>query len=94
LETLAPYFALVPPSWLLALLLAALHVFLFRIFLGREGRSVFYFFPWGIAGFAAGNLIAVFASSPLPSLGDVHIVEASIGAWLLLTIANLRVLPD
>jgi hypothetical protein len=94
LENVTPYLTLIPPSWLLAALLAALHVFLFRIFLGREGRSVFYFFPWGIAGFAAGNLIAVLASSPLPSLGDVHVIEASIGAWLLLTIANLRVLPE
>jgi hypothetical protein len=74
----------------LAILLALLNVLLFRISVGREGRSALYFLPFGIFGFALGNLLAVWSHSPIPSLGDVRLVEASVGAWLFLTLANLR----
>jgi len=82
--------ALLPPAWLFALLLALANVFLFRAAVGREGHSALYFVPWGVIGFALGNLVAALLGSRLPTLGDVRIVEAALGAWLLLTIANLR----
>ncbi len=90
-EPLQQVLAFVPPSWLLASLLAALNVFVFRVAVGREGHSSLYFFPWGVVGFALGNLLAVLAGSPVPALGDVHVVEASLGAWVVLTLGNLRV---
>ena len=60
--------ALVPPSWLLATLLALLNVFVFRIAVGREGHSALYFLPWGVFGFALGNLLAGWAGSVIPCL--------------------------
>ena len=83
-------FALVPPAWLFATLLALANVFLFRAAVGREGHSALYFVPWGLFGFALGNLVAALLGSRLPTLGDVRIVEAALGAWLFLTVANLR----
>jgi len=80
----------VPPAWLLATLLALAVVFLFRGVAGREGHSSLYFLPWGVVGFALGNLVGAWAGSRLPTLGDVRIIEACLGAWMLLTIANLR----
>ena len=80
--------SLVPPAWVLALILAALNVCVFHVALGRAGRSVLYFTPFGLLGFAAGNLIGWLLGSPLPMLGDVHVIEASVGAWVLLSIAN------
>lgn len=91
LEALQPVLAYIAPSWLLALLLALLNVLVFRIAVGREGRTSLYFLPWGVFGFALGNLLAVAVSSLLPTLGDVRVIEASVGAWLFLTIANSRV---
>ena len=85
--------ALVPPSWLLATLLALLNVFVFRIAVGREGHSALYFLPWGVFGFALGNLLAGWAGSVIPTLGDVRVIEASAGAWLFLTAGNLRSAP-
>jgi len=85
--------ALVPPSWLLATLLALLNVFVFRIAVGREGHSALYFLPWGVFGFALGNLLAGWAGSVIPTLGDVRVIEASAGAWLFLTAGNLRPAP-
>ena len=83
-------YAVVPPAWLLAILLALANVFLFRAAVGREGHSALYFVPWGVVGFALGNLIGALLGSRLPTLGDVRIVEAALGAWLFLTMANLR----
>ena len=83
-------FAVVPPAWLFATLLALANVFLFRAAVGREGHSALYFVPWGVIGFAFGNLVATLLGSRLPTLGDVRIVEAALGAWLFLTVANLR----
>jgi hypothetical protein len=90
-EPLMQALAFVPPSWLLAALLALLNVFVFRVAVGRDAYSALYFLPWGAIGFALGNLVAVVARSPVPSLGDVHVVEASLGAWAALTLGNLRV---
>ena len=87
---LATIYTVVPPAWLLAGLLALANVFLFRAAVGREGHSVLYFVPWGVIGFALGNLLATLLGSRLPTLGDVRIVEAALGAWLMLTVANLR----
>jgi hypothetical protein len=89
-SALEAFYAVVPPAWLLATLLALGNVFLFRAVVGREGRGALYFIPWGVLGFALGNLLAVWIGSRLPTFGDVHVLEASIGAWLLLTAANLR----
>ena len=83
-------YSVLPPAWLFAILLALANVFLFRAAVGREGHSSFYFMPWGVVGFAFGNLIATLLGSRLPTLGDVRIVEAALGAWLFLTVANLR----
>ncbi|HXI18366.1 MAG TPA: hypothetical protein VNM48_18540 [Chloroflexota bacterium] len=85
--------AIVPPSWLLATLLALLNVFVFRLAVGREGHSALYFLPWGVFGFALGNLLAGWAGSVLPALGDVRVIEASAGAWLFLTAGNVRAAP-
>jgi hypothetical protein len=82
--------AVLPPAWLFATLLALANVFLFRAAVGREGHSALYFVPWGVIGFAFGNLVAALLGSRLPTLGDVRIVEAALGAWLFLTVANLR----
>ena len=87
---LGALYAVLPPAWLFAILLALGNVFLFRAAVGREGHSSLYFLPWGVLGFAFGNLVASLLGSRIPSLGDVRIVEAALTAWLFLTVANLR----
>lgn len=84
------FFYAVPPSWLLAFLLAACNVFVFRVILGHAGRSALSLLPAGLLGFALGNLLASLFRSPLPGLGDVHVIEASAMAWLALLLMNLR----
>ena len=78
----------VSPGWVLAVLLAALNVCVFHITAAQESRSLFYFLPFGLFGFALGNLLAVLFHSPLPMLGDLHVIEACLGAWMALMLAN------
>ena len=80
--------AVAPPGWVLAVVLAALNVFVFHIAAGAERHSALFFIPFGICGFALGNLLASWSGSPLPMLGDLHVIEASASAWALLTLAN------
>jgi hypothetical protein len=84
----------VSPAWLLATLLAAINVCVFHVAMGQEEHSVVYFVPFGLCGFAAGNLLAWLMGSPLPMLGDLHVIEASAGAWVALLLANTRPVPS
>ncbi len=78
----------VSPGWVLAVILAAINVCVFQVAMAHQGRTVLYFVPFGILGFAAGNLLAWLIGSPLPMLGDLHVIEASAGAWVALLLAN------
>ncbi len=80
----------VSPAWVLAALLTAINVCVFHVAMVQEEHSVLYFMPFGLCGFAAGNLLAWLMGSPLPMLGDLHVLEASAGAWLALLLANTR----
>lgn len=86
--------AIVFPAWILALLLAGLNISLFQAVVGRGRRTAILFIPFGLFGFALGNLLATLTYSPLPTLGDVHVIEASILAWLCMTLVNARVADD
>jgi hypothetical protein len=88
--TLDAVLTAVQPAWALALVLAALNVFVFHAAFAQEGRSPLHLAPFGLLGFSAGNLVAVLLGSGLPTLGDVHVVEASLGAWLVLSLVNAR----
>ena len=78
----------VSPAWVLAIILAAINVCVFQVALAHQGHSLLFFVPFGILGFAAGNLLAWLVGSPLPMLGDLHVIEASAGAWVALLLAN------
>lgn len=80
----------IPPAWVLALVLAAINVAVFHVVLAQQSHSPLFYAPFGLCGFAAGNLLAALIGSPLPMLGDLHVVEASAGAWVALLLANPR----
>jgi hypothetical protein len=88
LDALGAILALVSPAWVLAFLLAALNVLIFHVVVAAEAHSALYLAPFGLFGFSVGNLLAWLAGSPLPMLGDLHVIEASVGAWLVLMLAN------
>jgi flagellar biosynthesis protein FliQ len=91
MDRLLALLPLVLPAWILAALLAGLNISLFQSVVGRERRAALLFIPFGILGFAFGNMIATLLNSPLPTLGDIHLIEASTLAWLFMTVVNARI---
>ena len=47
-----------------------------------------YFWPFALVGFAAGHFVGLVLDVPMGMLGDVYWLTGSIGAWLILAIAN------
>jgi hypothetical protein len=72
----------VPPGLLLSALVSAGYAGLFHLWGGRSLRDLVAYLLASAAGFAFGQALAVLLHFPLPRIGQVHIIEASVFAWL------------
>ena len=78
-----------PPSMILSLVLASIYALLFLLWQGRNLRDFLWFWLAAVVGFAAGQLVGqVFDLLPW-TLGQVHIIEATVGALLFLILARV-----
>jgi hypothetical protein len=77
-------FALVPPALLLGIVLCVAYAGLLHLWKGRTLRDLLFYLPASAGGFAVGQLLGMLLQIPLPRIGQVHVVEASIFAWLAL----------
>jgi hypothetical protein len=78
------------PVVVLAILVGLVHVLVVAVLFGRSGRSTVYYLPFGLAGSVAGQAVATLWRLPLPRLGDFHVIESSLLAWLLIVLASRR----
>ena len=76
--------AFVPPALLLGILLSTGYAGLFHLWGGRSVRDLLVYLCAGGCGFAVGQLVGILARSPLPQIGELHVVEGSLMAWLAL----------
>jgi hypothetical protein len=76
--------ALIPPGLLLGLLLSVGYACLFHVWGGYSLRDLFFFLIASVCGFAIGQLLGMLMQLPLPQIGQIHIVEASVVACLAL----------
>ena len=74
--------AFLPPGVLFGLILSALYAGLFHVWGGRTLRDLVVFLIASAAGFALGQAIGMLLDMPLPHVGQVYIIEASLFAWL------------
>jgi hypothetical protein len=81
----SPEFA---PVLVLEALLAAFSAVLFGLIAGRPLRRLAYMLPAGLAGVLLGQFIGDQMRSPGLVLGDLHLLEATLGAWMVLLIAR------
>lgn len=79
---------LTAPAMLLALVLATGLAGLFQLWQGERTRDVVLYWPAGVAGFLAGQFLAKAVASPLPVLGEVHLVEGIVAALLAMFIVK------
>lgn len=76
--------AWIPPALLLGALLCIAYASLLHLWGGRSLRDLLVYAAAAAGGFAVGQLLGILLQLPLPRIGQVHIVEASIFAWLAL----------
>jgi hypothetical protein len=76
------------PYLVLAGLLALLHASVYGFIFGPSLLRYPMFIIVSAIGVSAGQLIGELAGLSIGLVGDLHIVTASIGAWLLLIIAK------
>ncbi len=76
--------ALVPPALLLSIVLCVAYASLLHLWKGRTLRDLLLYLAAAVGGFAVGQLLGILLQMPLPQIGQVHVVEASIFAWLAL----------
>ncbi len=69
-------------------LLAAFWALVFGLLFGRPLARLAYLVPAGLAGVLLGQLIGDLMRSPGLVVGDLHLLEATLGAWTLLLIAR------
>jgi len=76
------------PALLLSALIAAIYAALFHLLRGRTLRELpLYLIASGL-GFALGQLAGNLIGLNVFVIGPIHIVEASLGSWVLLFIAR------
>ena len=81
---------LLSPTLALSVFLALIYTLAVHLFLGLGYRRLFWHWLLALAGMAAGYALAARANTRLPTVGDAHVIEASVVAVLVLLAAGLR----
>jgi len=76
--------AYVPPALLLSVLLCVAYASLLHLWKGSSLRDLLLYLMAAALGFAVGQLLGLLLQIPLPRIGQIHVVEASIFAWAAL----------
>ena len=76
------------PGLLLSLILASIYAAAFYLLLGRRPRDMLFFWLAAVVGFASGHVVGeVWGFIPW-TLGQVHIIEASVLAIVFMLLAR------
>ena len=76
--------AYVPPALLLGILLSVAYASLLHLCKGSSMREFLIYLVASAGGFAVGQLLGLLLQIPLPRIGQVHVVEATVFAWVAL----------
>lgn len=86
--------ALLPPVLLLAVLLVVAYASLFHLWTGRTLRDLPIYLLAASLGFVVGQIVGGLTELPWLQIGRLHVIEASIGAWLALVIVRIVSQPQ
>ena len=76
------------PSLVFALLLASIYAAAYHLRKGRRLRDLLVYWLAAVLGFAAGHLLGEMLTLVPWTIGQIHILEATAGAFLFLTIIH------
>jgi hypothetical protein len=78
----------VPPALVIGTLFCIGYAALFHLWIGRNLRDLLLGLLMAAMGFSFGQVIGGFTQAPLFQIGQLHLLEASLGAWLLMGVAR------
>ena len=84
---------LASPALVISVLLGVAYAAAFHFWRGRTVRDFFIYLATALLGFGAGQLIGAFTQIGWLEIGEVHVVEATIGAWAALFAVHLAMTP-
>jgi len=70
------------PALLLGLLLSIGYASLFHLWGGRGVRDLIAYIIAAVIGFGLGQLIGLYTRVPWLEIGQLHLLEGTIGAWI------------
>ncbi len=79
----------VAPALVLGILVCIGYAALLHLWVGRHLRDLLISLLMSCIGFGFGQVVGLFTQSPLLEIGQLHLLEASLGAWLLMIVARL-----
>lgn len=77
------------PALVLGCLLCIGYASLLHLLFGRHARDLLLSLLMAVMGFGFGQVIGFFTEAPLLQIGQLHLLEASVGAWVLMSVARL-----
>ncbi len=85
--------ALISPGLLLSVILCIAYASAFHFWRGRTLRDFALYLLAAALGFGAGQLVGLFTRISWLQIGEVHVVEATLGAWLAMAALHLALTP-
>ena len=79
----------VPPALLLGTLFCLCYAAISHLLAGHTFRELLVFLVMSAIGFGFGQLIGTLTQSPFLQIGELHLFEASLTAWILLGVTHL-----
>ena len=76
------------PALLLSALIAGMYGALFHLWRGRTLRELPLYLIASSVGFVLGQLVGNLVGLDLFTVGPIHIIEASLGSWIMIFIAR------
>lgn len=79
----------VPPALVLGSLFCVGYAAALHLWSGRNARDLFLGLLMASMGFGFGQVIGLLTAVPFLQIGQLHLLEATLGAWLLMGVARL-----
>ena len=76
------------PALVLSIIMASAYGALFHVWKGETAQDLLIYLAAGLVGFGMGQLVGNTLGLGIFTIGQVHVVEASLICWLILFIAK------
>jgi H+/Cl- antiporter ClcA len=86
--------SIIAPSLVLGLALSLTYAAIFHLWRGNSIRDLLLYCIAAILGFGAGQLLGTIVRVPFLQIGEIHLIEATLGAWVAMAVVSLFITPQ